>query len=75
MDAFGGTEPYPQDGSNALIDPTNNHYLTGGITNGIIVGDDEDQYTSYGADIRRQTGRLDITLSEMTSQNVTKRPC
>lgn len=72
LDAFGGTEPYPQDGCNALIDPTNNYYLTGGITNGIIVGDDADQYISYGADIRRQTGRLDITLSDMTSHKVTK---
>lgn len=73
LDAFGGTEPYPQDGSSAQINQTvDTHYLIGGLTNGIIVGDDADQYVSYGADIRRQTGRLDITLSEMTSHNVKK---
>lgn len=72
VEAFDGDEPYPKDNSHAALDPQKSYQLTGSVTSGIIVGDDVEEYTSYGADIRRQTGRLDITLSEMGKNNVTK---
>lgn len=71
VDAFTGGKPYPEEGSGAYISIEQANKILGG-TNGIIVGDDVEKYTSYGTDIRRQTGRLDITLSGMTENNVTK---